>query len=109
MPRVNWKVRIAKRAIDVVGSAVGIALTAPLYPLIAGAIYLESPGPVIFRQRRAGRLLGQDGPNGYKFEEFSMFKFRSMRPDAEKHTGPVISAVGDTRITRVGRFLRKSR
>ena len=55
---MDWKVRIAKRVIDVVGSAVGLALSAPAMPVIAAAIYLESPGPVIFKQRRAGQLLG---------------------------------------------------
>ena len=57
-------VRIAKRAIDVVGASVGLALAAPLLPMIAAAIYLDSPGPILFRQRRAGSLqalrLGRD-------------------------------------------------
>ena len=49
-------VRMAKRVIDVVGSSVGLAITLPLYPFIAAAIYLESPGPIFIRQLRAGRL-----------------------------------------------------
>lgn len=109
---MDWKVRIAKRAIDVVSSVVGLAVTAPVMPVIAAAIYVESPGPVIFRQRRAGQLLGHESTNGstvFKFAEFEMFKFRSMRLDAEKYTGPVLASENDPRVTKVGRFLRKSR
>jgi lipopolysaccharide/colanic/teichoic acid biosynthesis glycosyltransferase len=78
------------------------------------AIYLESPGGVLLRQRRAGQLLTfEESPTGGaprpRFVEFSMLKFRSMRPDAEKHTGPVLATADDVRITRVGRFLRKTR
>ena len=105
-------VRFTKRAIDVVGSLVGLAVTAPLMPIIAAAIYVDSPGPIFYRQRRAGRLLGVDGNAGrrrFKFHEFSMHKFRTMRTDAEKGTGAVIAGKDDPRVTRVGRFLRKSR
>src|SRR5690606_16386982 len=49
-------VRIAKRAVDMIGAAIGLAVSAPLVPIIAIAIYLDSPGPIFFRQRRAGRL-----------------------------------------------------
>jgi lipopolysaccharide/colanic/teichoic acid biosynthesis glycosyltransferase len=105
-------VRIAKRAIDVAGAALGLVLTAPLMPVIAAAIYIDSPGPVLFRQRRAGRLERIERGNGRKelrFEEFHMHKFRTMVPDAEKLTGVVVAGADDPRITRVGRFLRKSR
>ncbi len=105
-------VRFAKRAIDVIGAAVGLALTAPLMPFIAAAIYIESPGPVMFRQRRAGSLKTATTTNGVKkleFEEFEMHKFRSMIMDAEKLTGVVIAGADDPRITKVGKFLRKSR
>jgi lipopolysaccharide/colanic/teichoic acid biosynthesis glycosyltransferase len=109
---MDWKVRIAKRVIDVVASSVGLAIVAPALPVIACAIYVESPGPVVFRQRRAGQLLGNErgaqGPQ-FRFVEFEMFKFRSMRPDAEKLTGPVLASENDPRVTRVGRFLRKTR
>jgi lipopolysaccharide/colanic/teichoic acid biosynthesis glycosyltransferase len=57
-------VRIAKRAIDMLGGAVGLALTAPLMPVIAAAIYLDSPGPILFRQRRAGSLKQISSENG---------------------------------------------
>ena len=105
-------VRFAKRAIDVIGAAAGLALTAPLMPFIAAAIYLESPGPVMFRQRRAGSLKSVSTTNGVRnleFEEFEMHKFRTMIPDAEKKTGVVVAGADDPRITKVGKFLRKSR
>jgi len=78
------------------------------------AIYLESPGGVMLRQRRAGQLRTfEESPTGGaprpRFAEFSMLKFRSRRPDAEKHTGPVLASADDVRITKVGKFLRKTR
>ena len=105
-------VRIAKRVIDVAGSLVGLAISAPLAPVIAAAIYLDSPGPIFYKQRRAGSLqkvVVENGVRKFKFHEYHMTKFRTMRPDAEKHTGVVIAGKDDPRITRVGRFLRKSR
>ncbi|HVZ74038.1 MAG TPA: sugar transferase [Polyangia bacterium] len=112
---MDRSIRIAKRLTDIVGSSIGLALTLPLYPLIAAAIYLESPGPVFIRQKRAGQL--QDPEPGTPpgsipkptFKAFTMLKFRSMRPDAEKHTGVVVASKGDPRITRVGKFIRKTR
>jgi lipopolysaccharide/colanic/teichoic acid biosynthesis glycosyltransferase len=98
---------------DVVGSSFGLALTLPLYPVIAAAIYLESPGDVLIRQLRAGELDGWDTtPTGGvprpRFRTFRMLKFRSMRPDAERLTGPVLATENDPRVTRVGRFLRRT-
>jgi lipopolysaccharide/colanic/teichoic acid biosynthesis glycosyltransferase len=102
-------VKIAKRIIDMVGASVGLALTAPLYPVIAAAIAIESKGPLFYKQRRAGMLRGGGNGEGFRFDEFDMYKFRTMRPDAEKNTGPIMAGVNDPRITRVGRFLRKTR
>jgi lipopolysaccharide/colanic/teichoic acid biosynthesis glycosyltransferase len=105
-------VRIAKRAIDIVGGAIGLAVSAPLVPIIAAAIYLDSPGPILFRQRRAGRLEKvsiEAGVRTFQFDEFHMHKFRTMIPDAEARTGVVIAGEDDPRITRFGRFLRRSR
>lgn len=102
-------VRFAKRALDVVASSVGLAVTVPLYPLIGAAIWLDSPGPLFYRQKRAGELLGADGPGRYRFREFEMLKFRTMRPDAEKRTGAVLAAEDDPRVTRIGRILRRTR
>lgn len=104
--------RLAKRLLDVVGSGVGLAILAPVVPLIAAAVYLDDPGPVFYKQRRAGMLKGfrkTDGLDSPEFEEFDMYKFRSMRIDAEKFTGAVLAQEDDPRITRIGKFLRKSR
>ena len=104
-------VNIAKRLIDVAGATVGLGLTLPLFPVIAVAIKLDSEGPVFFRQVRAGRLLPRQGPddNLPRCEEFVLVKFRTMRVDAEKFTGAVLAQENDPRVTRVGRFLRKTR
>jgi lipopolysaccharide/colanic/teichoic acid biosynthesis glycosyltransferase len=93
----------AKRAVDLFGAAVLLLLSAPLFPLIALAIRLDSPGPVLFRQLRIGRSTPE------RTELFEMIKFRSMRTDAEARTGAVWAGRQDPRITRVGRFLRKTR
>jgi lipopolysaccharide/colanic/teichoic acid biosynthesis glycosyltransferase len=114
---VTPSVRITKRAIDVVASVVGLTASAPLFAAIATAIRLEGPGPIFYTQRRAGMLKGmiEREENGEKvaaqpeFVEFTMRKFRTMRVDAEKLTGPVLAEENDPRITRVGRVLRKTR
>lgn len=109
---VTPAVRVTKRAIDVVSSLFGLALTAPLYPVISAAIYAESPGPIFYPQRRAGVLKGvvmKEGVAQPEFVEFTMRKFRTMRVDAEKLTGAVLAEEDDPRITKVGRFLRKTR
>jgi lipopolysaccharide/colanic/teichoic acid biosynthesis glycosyltransferase len=96
-------VAIAKRSFDILVALVALALTLPLWPLIALAIRLDSPGPVIFRQLRIGRALPD------RTELFVMMKFRSMRVDAEARSGAVWAAKRDPRVTRVGAFLRKTR
>jgi lipopolysaccharide/colanic/teichoic acid biosynthesis glycosyltransferase len=109
---MDWKVRIVKRAIDLAASAIGLAVAAPLFPLIAAAIKLESPGPVFYRQRRAGTLLGTHRENGtsrLKFIVFDMLKFRTMQTDAERHSGAILAQRDDPRVTRVGRLLRRTR
>src|SRR4029453_7047825 len=107
---VTSPVQFAKRGIDIVVSLVGLAATLPLYPAIMAAIAIDSRGPLFFRQKRAGRLLSTSGHGrDLKFEEFSMIKFRTMKVDAEKATGAVLADEQDPRISRVGRFLRKSR
>ncbi|WP_397377194.1 sugar transferase [Pseudomonas sp.] len=94
---------VLKRTIDLVGASLGLLLTLLLLPFIALAIKLESPGPVLFKQLRIGR----SWPD--RVELFGMLKFRSMRQDAERGSGPVWAQRNDPRITRVGRFLRKTR
>lgn len=105
---MNRAVGYTKRFMDIIGAAAGLTLTLPIYPLIAAAIYLDSPGPIFYRQRRSGMLLSDE--NGkFTFTEFDMFKFRTMRTDAEARTGAVLAGQDDPRVTRVGRFLRRSR
>ena len=89
---------IAKRAMDIVLSACALAVLWPLLLLIALAIWIDDPGPVFYRQVRAGR-------NG---KTFRIFKFRSMVMDADKK-GLAITVGRDSRITRVGAVLRKTK
>jgi sugar transferase (PEP-CTERM system associated) len=90
----------SKRLLDVVAAAVGLMLSLPLMLLIAVAIRLTSNGAVLYHQRRVGR-------HG---RIFIVHKFRSMRADAEAESGPVrATKAGDTRVTRLGAVLRRSR
>jgi sugar transferase (PEP-CTERM system associated) len=93
------RTEIVKRLFDITVSTIGLVLAAPIMALVAVAIKLESAGPILYRQPR----LGQNGC------VFILNKFRSMRQDAEKHTGPVWTTTKDTRITRVGAVLRRTR
>ena len=86
-----------KRMLDLVVAAIAIVLFLPLFALVSVAIALDSRGPVLFRQRRAGE--------GGKL--FGIYKFRSMHV-MEDGTNVVQALKGDGRITRVGRFLRVS-
>jgi lipopolysaccharide/colanic/teichoic acid biosynthesis glycosyltransferase len=101
-------VKIVKRLIDVAGASVGLGLTLPLFPLIAAAVRFDSPGPVFYSQVRAGAWLDGDR-NEPRCTVFTMFKFRTMRQDAEAGTGAVLAEKGDPRVTAVGRFLRRTR
>jgi lipopolysaccharide/colanic/teichoic acid biosynthesis glycosyltransferase len=96
-------VALAKRGTDIAVALLALLATLPLWPLIALAIRLDSPGPVIFRQLRIGRALPD------RTELFVMMKFRTMRVDAEARSGAVWATKRDPRITRVGRFLRLTR
>ncbi len=96
-------VRIAKRTLDVVGSSVGLLLALPLIPLIALAIRVSSPGPILYRQERVAKdYMGR--PYG-----FAIWKFRTMRVDAEADGEAVWAQESDPRVTAVGAFLRKLR
>ena len=86
-----------KRILDVVGSALGLFLLLPVLAVIAVVIKLDSPGPIFFRQERVGR-------GG---RSFRIFKFRSMVVGAAR-PGTALTVRGDTRITRVGMFLRRA-
>lgn len=125
--------RIAKRIGDVVGASLLLIVLAPVMVLVAIAVRLTSPGPVIFSQTRVGLNLrskkrdrrrtqtgnlpvGEDRrrPNSDRRQEvaygkpFVLYKFRTMRTDAEKH-GAQLAVKNDPRVTSIGRFLRKTR
>ena len=87
-----------KRCFDVVVSAMMLLVLAPVFLVLAIAIKLDSPGPVFYRQVR----VTQYG------KEFRIFKFRSMVSDADKR-GSLVTVSGDSRITRVGHFIRNCR
>jgi exopolysaccharide biosynthesis polyprenyl glycosylphosphotransferase len=106
-PEISWAL-LVKGMIDRVGALLGLIVFSLLFVIIAIAIKLTSPGPVIFRQKRAGK-------NG---KPFTMFKFRSMSTDAEMRRaelaaynqmeGPVFKIDKDPRVTKFGKFLRRS-
>lgn len=108
--RLSYSPRMmpGKRLVDIVGSALGLLFVSPILAAVAIAIKLEDRGPVFFSQRRAG----------HRGRYFKMLKFRSMSTDAEKHLaelqdrndsdGLLFKMRDDPRITRVGRFIRKT-
>jgi lipopolysaccharide/colanic/teichoic acid biosynthesis glycosyltransferase len=102
-------VRATKRVVDVVVALCGLLVTMVLLPIIAIAIYVDSPGPIFYRQRRAAYLCARNARGHCKVVDFGMMKFRTMRVDAEKTTGAVLAGENDPRVTRVGRFMRKTR
>jgi lipopolysaccharide/colanic/teichoic acid biosynthesis glycosyltransferase len=104
----NWTVEtssdtkpyfIVKRAIDVVGSIIAFAVLSPFFLFAALFIKIFSRGPVFFKQTR----VGQHG------KPFEIYKFRSMKMDAEKYSGPVWATKNDNRLIPGGNFLRKSK
>ncbi|WP_274169692.1 sugar transferase [Halalkalibacter sp. APA_J-10(15)] len=90
---------LAKRLLDVFVSAILLLLSAPIMVATAIAIKLEDRGPVFFKQERVGK----------HNKPFQILKFRSMIVDAEAKTGPVLAKSSDSRITKVGAFIRKTR
>lgn len=84
------------RAVDIALAVVALIITAPILVICALAVTISSPGPIIFRQRRIGR----------RGQPFTFYKFRTM---CKSDTGPQITAEDDPRITRIGRFLRKTK
>ncbi len=89
--------RIIKRGIDVVGALVGLVVSLPIMAVFATLVYLESPGPVFFRQSRTSR----------SGRSFSIYKIRSMRPDAEAATGAVWARADDPRQLKIGALMRR--
>ena len=90
---------LLRRLFSVLSSALLLLVVLPVMPFVLLAIKLNSPGPVLYRQKRVGR----------RGVTFFCYKFRTMRQDAEADTGPTWAGDDDPRITRVGRFLRSSR
>jgi sugar transferase (PEP-CTERM system associated) len=97
--RASRATRFVKRMLDLSFSLIGVLLSAPLMALTAIAVRLDSAGPVLYSQPRVGE-------NG---RVFNVYKFRSMRTDAEREGTPIWARDKDDRITRVGRFIRKTR
>ncbi|MBK8051079.1 MAG: sugar transferase [Anaerolineales bacterium] len=105
-PAIDGFTRLAKRTMDLMLATLGLVVIAPIMALIALAVKIDSPGPVIFKQQRIGE-------NG---RLFWMYKFRSMCQDAEMRQAEVITQTadgkvvhkqsGDPRVTRVGRLIR---
>ncbi len=88
--------RLAKRLLDIGVATIALTLLAPLFAVVAAAILVTSGRPIFYHQQR----VGQGG------RLFRMYKFRSMRTDAERETGPIWASDHDTRCTRIGDWLR---
>jgi len=88
----------AKRVIDIIVSAALLLVFSPVLLVVAILIKLTMPGPILFTQERIGRSR----------RPFRIYKFRSMIPDAEAQTGPLVAKPGDSRVTTLGRVLRRS-
>lgn len=91
-------VRGGKRLLDVVAAAAALVISAPVLFLCAAAIWIESGGPIFYRQRRVGS----------KGRPFQIVKLRTMCPNADSQ-GPRLTASGDCRITKVGKILRRTK
>jgi exopolysaccharide biosynthesis polyprenyl glycosylphosphotransferase len=96
VPLQGWN-SLVKRLVDVALSAVGLLVLLPFYPLVALLIWLEDRGPIFYKQER----MGLDG------RPFWIWKFRSMRVNAEASTGPIWAVQDDPRRTRIGGLLRR--
>ena len=96
-------VLISKRVLDISAALFGLSIGLCLLPFLAVLIKLDSKGPIFFSQLRVGQVT----PDTSKM--FSMYKFRTMRTDAEEATGAVLATKNDPRSTRIGRFLRLTR
>ena len=93
----------SKRLSDLLLASAGLAITLPLFPLIALAIKLNSRGPVFFKQLRIGKAM----PDHVAI--FEMIKFRTMVHDAERDSGATWATKNDPRTTAIGLFLRRTR
>ncbi len=96
---LNWFQRFVKRTFDIFASGLALIVFSPLIGIVALAIHLQDGGPAIYKQERVTK-------NG---RIFTLYKFRSMVVDAEKKTGAVLMTSDDNRLTKVGKFVRKTR
>ncbi len=96
---LTYEQRFFKRTMDIVISSLGLIITSPLLLIVSVLIKLYDGGRVFYKQERVTE----------NNKIFNLYKFRTMVENAEKHTGPVLAADNDTRITPLGRFLRASR
>lgn len=97
-PLLEWENRLMKRAFDLISSACIFVVLLPVLIAIAALVKLTTQGPIFYKQQR----IGEDG------KRFVLYKFRSMRVDAEKESGPVWTSRNDTRRTPIGTFLRET-
>ena len=98
LPLPDVEINMTKRLFDVIFSLAGIVLLSPVLLLVALLVKLDSKGPVFFRQERIGQ----------GFEPFIIVKFRTMVTDACRK-GPLLTSGGDRRITKIGKFLRRTK
>ena len=98
VPLTNTLNLMAKRAVDIIGSFVGIIISSPIMLIAAVLIKCSSPGPVIFKQERVG----------LHNKSFQMYKFRTMREQEPSEEEKAWTVKGDPRVTKVGRFLRRT-
>lgn len=108
VPNKRLRYRFIKRTFDILASLIGLILLSPLFLIVAIAIFIDDPGPVLFFQER----------NGLNGRVFRMWKFRSMYKDAPEKRfemesqneldGPAFKITNDPRVTRVGRLIRKA-
>lgn len=101
-------VAITKRLIDIVLGVLVLVITAPFWVVIGLLIKLDSPGPVLYTQKRL-RQKTVDPSSVTEEDMFDIYKFRTMRDKAEELTGAIHAARDDPRVTRVGKFLRATR
>lgn len=97
--RLSLEQRVLKRMVDIALSSIAFILALPVMALVAIAVKMEDGGPALYSQIRVGRF----GKN------YQVYKFRSMRVDAEKYSGPQLATDHDPRITKVGAFIRATR
>lgn len=97
--RLSLEQRVMKRAVDIVLAGIAFLIALPIMLVVGLAVKLGDGGPALYSQVRVGRF----------GKEYKVYKFRSMRIDAEKYSGPQLATDHDPRITRVGNFIRATR